>query len=105
MAGPSGDWGSESITRSEHIGPTFSGDNIDAKKVVNYDWDSTTSSWVRRAAGLVPGSYDYISYANTSSTVDTYVFKTGGSGGTTVATVTITYTDSTKNQISTVART
>jgi Tfp pilus assembly protein PilW len=55
--------------------------------------------------GLVPFSYDYIAYTNTSSTVDTYVYKTGGSGGTTVATITITYTDTTKTQISTVART
>lgn len=48
--------------------------------------------------------YDYVSLA-TASTTDTYTFKTGGSGGTTVATITITYTDSTKATISSVART
>lgn len=49
-------------------------------------------------------AYDYVSLA-TASTTDTYTFKTGGSGGTTVATITITYTDSTKATISNVART
>lgn len=60
---------------------------------------------VLTANGLVNGNYDYISYTNTSSTVDTYVYKTGGSSGSTIATVTITYTDTTKNQVSTVAKT
>lgn len=57
------------------------------------------------AGGLVPQNYDYVAYTNTSTTVDTYVFKTGGSGGTTVATVTITYVATDKAQVSTVART
>lgn len=55
--------------------------------------------------GLVGVAYDYMSYTNTSSTVDTYTYKSGGAGGTVVATVTITYTDSSKSQVSTVART
>lgn len=54
---------------------------------------------------LIPAAYDYIAYTNTSTTVDAYVYKSGGSGGTTIATITITYTDTTKGQISTVART
>lgn len=55
--------------------------------------------------GLIPFAFDYVAYTNTSPTIDTYVYKTGGSGGATVATITITYTDSTKTQVSTVART
>lgn len=51
-------------------------------------------------APLARLNYDYGSYTS-GATTDTYVFKTGGSGGTTVATLTITYTDSTKVQIST----
>ena len=35
-------------------------------------------------------SYDYISLAQ-ASTTDTYTFKSGGAGGSTVATVTITF--------------
>lgn len=50
-------------------------------------------------------SYDSIVYTNTSTTVDTYTYKTGGASGTTTATVTITYTDTTKSQVSTVVRT
>ena len=55
--------------------------------------------------GLGIPAYDYVAYTNTNTTTDTYVFKTGGSGGTTVATVTIVYTDTTKSQISTVTKT
>lgn len=64
-------------------------------------------------AGTVPvnvtngfgiGPYDYISLTAATLT-DTYVFKLGGAGGTTVNTLTITYTDSGKGTISTVAKT
>lgn len=54
--------------------------------------------------GLVTAVYDYISRTLTNSTTETYVYKTGGSGGTTVATVTVVYTDSTLATISTVTR-
>lgn len=50
-------------------------------------------------------NYDSIIYTNTSTTIDTYVYKSGGVAGTTTATITITYTDTTKTQISTVVRT
>lgn len=55
-------------------------------------------------SGLIPGAWDYLTLTP-ASTTDTYVLKSGGSGGTTVCTITITYTDSTKATISTVART
>lgn len=45
--------------------------------------------------GALPFGADYVGYTATSGTVDTFVYKTGGSGGTTVATVTVTYVDST----------
>ena len=54
---------------------------------------------------LVTKAYDYIAYTNTNTTTDTYIYKTGGLGGTTTATVTIVYTDTTKAQVSTVTRT
>lgn len=90
------------IENREHIAPDKTGDNIAAKKVANYHWDGT--NWQRQGASLVPSGYDYMSYSNTSSTVDTYTYKTGGVSGTTVATITITYTDNTKSTISNVAR-
>lgn len=35
------------ITKAEHIGPNDTGDNIEAKRVAGYIWDTTTSQWVR----------------------------------------------------------
>ena len=53
---------------------------------------------------LVPEKWDYTALT-VGGTTDTWVFKTGGSGGSTVATVVITYTDATKATISNVAKT
>ena len=55
-------------------------------------------------SGMISESYDFVDASQISSLIDSFVFKTGGSGGTTVATVIITYTDSTKNYF-TVAKT
>jgi hypothetical protein len=46
--------------------------------------------------------YDYMELGQTA-TVDTYTFKLGGSGGSTVFVVTITFTDSSKETIDNVA--
>lgn len=55
------------------------------------------------AGSLVSGlDYDYVDIQQTNATTDTYVFKTGGSGGTTVRTVVVTYTSSAKTDIDTV---
>lgn len=61
----------------------------------------TANTLLGGIAGLLPSAYDYITYTS-ASTTDTYVFKTGGSGGTTVKTITITFTDTTKKTLSTV---
>jgi len=53
---------------------------------------------------LVPEHWDYMALAINSAT-ETYTFKTGGSGGTTEATVVIVYTDSNRTDISTVTKT
>jgi hypothetical protein len=94
--------GLNSITISEHISPEATGDNIGAKRTANYYWDG--SNWQRLGAGLVPTSYDYIAYTS-GTTTDTYVYKTGGVSGTTTATITVTWTDSNKTTLSSVART
>ena len=60
---------------------------------------------LKASGALVTKAYDYMAYTNTNTTTDTYVYKSGGTGGTIVATVTIVYTDSTKSVISTVTRT
>jgi hypothetical protein len=54
--------------------------------------------------GFNSSSYDSVVYTNTSTTVDTYQYYAGGTSGTLRATVTITYTDTTKSQVSTVVR-
>ena len=48
---------------------------------------------------LVTESFDYVAASYPSVTQEIYIYKTGGSGGTTVATVTVNYTDSTKENL------
>lgn len=79
-------------------------------------WDDTNSQWialtqeafsdiVTAIGGFNIGEYDYISVAYPDTTSEVYTFKTGGAGGTTVGTITITYTDATKDSLSTVVLT
>ena len=42
--------------------------------------------------GLVPEQYDYISLGYTGDNLTTVIYKLGGSGGDTVATLTLAYT-------------
>lgn len=80
---------------------------IVAKKVVPYGYDANTGQAFRvgnPAGGIVSDYYDFLSLTE-DTTTDVWTYKAGGSGGTTVATVTITYTDSNKGTISTVVRT
>ena len=51
-----------------------------------------------------PGVYDYIAVTYPTTTTEVYTYKTGGASGDNVAVVTITYTDLTKCDISSVAR-
>lgn len=91
----------ESISKAEHLDPATTGDNIAARKVANYYWDG--ANWQRQGQSILPGKdYDFIDGQQTSSSIETYVYKLGGSSGTTVRTVVITYTDSTKANIDTV---
>jgi len=56
-------------------------------------------------SGMLSETYDYLSVNYATATQEIYTFKTGGSGGTTVATLTVNYTDSTKANVSNVAKT
>lgn len=53
---------------------------------------------LRVSAGLVKQTFDYFS-GNHTDTTSTYVYKRGGSGGVTVATVNIVYTNADKDEI------
>ena len=52
--------------------------------------------------GLVTESYDYIDLTYTGDNITTVVYKDGGAGGTTVATLTLTYSG---DKILTITRT
>lgn len=55
-------------------------------------------------SGLSIPLHDYIAVTYPTTSSEVYTFKTGGSGGTTVATVTVTYTDDTKENLTSVER-
>lgn len=54
---------------------------------------ATSNLDARVAAALVPEAHDYldITYVGSTTRIDTVVYKQGGSGGTTVATLTMAY--------------
>lgn len=67
-----------------------------------------TATTIAALNGLVPVAYDYIALTyvaagNGAGEIETVTFKTGGSSGTTVATLTIAYNSS--NDITSVTRT
>lgn len=58
----------------------------------------------QQAVALQAGTdFDYLSIVDSDTDEDTLVYKTGGSGGTTVRTVVITFTDSSKQDVASVA--
>lgn len=54
---------------------------------------------------LVKVAYDAVVETEPDTVTEVYTFKTGGASGTTVATVTLTYADSTKARLTTVVKT
>lgn len=59
----------------------------------------------KETTGLVPFAFDYIGANYSGSDYDVYTYKTGGVSGTTVATITVTWTDATKSVLVSVIRT
>lgn len=94
------------VRRDENYVPNMAAEsNVANGAIVPLYADPTTHRLLVDASiGFDLASYDFISLAQ-NSTQDIYTFKSGGSGGTTVGTITITYTNSTKVTISTVAKT
>lgn len=75
-----------------------------AKRVVPRYLDPTTGAWTNFVPKKVAGvDYDYLDVQQTDSDTETFVFKDGGSGGTTVLTIVVNYTDSTKSDIDNVS--
>lgn len=70
-----------------------------------YDPNNEALRVVPVSGAIVTEAYDYIEVDYPSATQEVYTFKTGGAGGTVVATVTVNYTDSTKDFLDNVSRT
>ncbi len=66
--------------------------------------DPATEQTLESVAGFNIPKYDYIGVAYPDSVTETYTYKTGGSSGTTVGTLTIVYTDSTKASLTSVTK-
>jgi len=50
-------------------------------------------------SGFALQDYDYVAITYPTTSTEVYTFKTGGSGGTTVGTITLTYSDAVTKQI------
>ena len=95
MADPKRSEKSNALDRDEHI----SKGDVSAKRVALYRYDSGSDTLIP-LNNLSPGEdYDYLDVQQTDSDTETYVFKTGGSGGTTVRTIVVNYTSPTKSDI------
>lgn len=69
--------------------------DYNANKVVTLTSTTTKNALdVALLGSLVPTAYDYIALSYTGTNLTGVVFKTGGSGGTTVATLTLAYVGS-----------
>ena len=66
---------------------------------------STNSIKTEEQTGLVPKVFDYIGANYAGATADVYTYKTGGVAGTTVAVITVNWTDATKSVLVSVIRT
>lgn len=87
------------ITKSEHIGPKDTGDNINAKRVANYVWDGV--NWQRSTNGAnLTERYDYDD-ATTIYTGSATVGTTEGSTGWTITKYDLTDTNNASGKIAT----
>lgn len=76
-------------------------DSLNTREVRKFsEVGSSVAVNVNLISGFVSETYDYFSIAYPSATQEVYTFKTGGSGGTLVATLTLNYTDATKDFLS-----
>jgi hypothetical protein len=66
--------------------------------------DSENPLSVRTLNTLVVDNYDYIGVTYPTTTSEVYTYKTGGAGGTTIAIVTVVYTDECKDELTSVTK-
>lgn len=78
----------------------------DFQSFVEVDGKQARRVYNVNAGNLLEGVvFDYIGASYPTTTSEVYEYKSGGSGGTLQATVTVVYTDTTKEFIESVART
>lgn len=93
-----------------HVSPgvgTSSGMTLGSVQIENASGtliNPATEETLESVAGFNIPKYDYIVVTYPIATTEVYTFKIGGSGGTTVGTLTVVYTDSTKVNLSTVTK-
>lgn len=87
------------------VDKTKNGEVIDYGRVLKNSYRSEEAALaVVNVGSLVPDSYDAIQKINVSATVEQFVYKSGGLAGNTIAVLTITYTDASKEDIESVVR-
>lgn len=78
-------------------------DIFDRTHPLRVDTDENLKTVVENFPVLIPAQFDYVALSPTGTNPTTIVYKTGGAGGTTVATLTLTYDGN--NNVQTVTRT
>jgi hypothetical protein len=94
-------WNTTTKTWEKFDGAITASDiQVGAVEIKNYDSDdraevdSSNALAIAAKNKLVPEYHDYIGLTYTGSDLTTVEYKSGGSGGTTVATLTLAYTSS-----------
>jgi hypothetical protein len=91
----SGTWNIGTLTGiTNDVNIADGGNTITVDGTVTANLGATDNTLLDGIAGLVPAGYDYVSLSYTGDNLTGVVFKTGGSGGSTVATLTLAYTGS-----------
>ncbi len=88
MADPFTD-GEGELQRAEHISPRKTGDNISAKRVATYVWNSSTLEWERMtqpggsssSSGTPLDTYTYIQKDTTDTVYKYYGYADGNTAG------------------------
>lgn len=88
------------------FGSSMRTDSVGVKNIAGTQVNPATEETLLGIAGLLPVAYDYISRNwNGETFTEVWAFKTGGSGGTIVSTITIVYDDVNMSNIVSVQKT
>ena len=78
-------------------------DQLQNQKTTHSDWDLDAYK-ITNVNNLVNFKWDYVAATYPDSTTEVFTFKEGGVSGTISGTITLTYTDSGKENLSSAAR-